>query len=176
MSKLLSVVALSLTFSLSLAAQKIEKPTLTPKDCTDAQKQTVREGVSLHDAKKFSDAVAKYQQVITENPDCTLVQYELAMSYYSMGEKTKAMETAYRGSKYKSEDLPLFYMTMANIIDDVGKPGEAIKIYRDAIKILDDDKDMVHHLSSVHYNLGVTLVKQKQYPEARVELKKAVGY
>jgi tetratricopeptide (TPR) repeat protein len=65
---------------------------------------------------------------------------------------------------------------MANVLDDVGKPESAVKIYRDAIKMLDGDPTMGHHLSSVHYNLGVTLVKQKKYNEARVELKKAVEY
>ncbi len=64
---------------------------------------------------------------------------------------------------------------MANAIDDVGKPDEAIKIYRDAIKML-DDKRHDGHLSSLYYNLGVTYVRQKKYNEAGVELKKAVEY
>ncbi len=163
-------------FSLTTVAQKIEKPTLQPKACTEEQRKTVLEGIALHDAKKFAAAVTKYEQVIAENPDCTLVQYELSMTYFAMGEKTKAMETAHRGSKYKSAELPLFYVTMANVIDDVGKPKEAIKIYRDAIKMLKGEKDMVNHLSSVHYNLAVTLVRQKSYDEARAELKNAVEY
>jgi len=176
MNRTLLTLSLISAFGIGAAAQKIEKPTLQPKECTETQRQTVREGIALHDAKKFSEAVTKYQQVMTENPDCTLVQYELSMTYEAMGEKTKAMETAYRGSKYKSEDLPLFYLTMANLIDDVGKPKEAIKIYRDAIKMLKGEKDLVHHLSSVHYNLAVTLVRQKSYNEARAELKNAVEY
>ena len=176
MKKIIAMLGLTVAFSLGAAAQKIGKPTLTPKPCTDQQMQTAREGIALHDAKRYADAVAKYQQVLTENPDCTVVMYELAMTYYAMGEKTKAMETAHKGSKYKSDQLPLFYLTMANVIDDVGKPDEAVKIYRDAIKMLDGDTEMVRHLSSIHYNLGVTLTKQKKYNEARAELKKAVGY
>lgn len=174
--KTLLIAALVLATATFVTAQKIEKPTLTPKPCTDEQSQMVREGITLHDAKKYPDAVAKYEEVIAANPDCTLVIYELSMTYYAMGQKTKAMETAYRGSKYKSDDLPLFYLTMANCIDDVGKPEAAVKIYQDAIKMLEGDKDMVRHLSSVHYNLGVTLIRQKKLPEARVELKKAIEY
>jgi tetratricopeptide (TPR) repeat protein len=176
MNRLLLLIFTAIAFSVNAAAQKIEKPTLQPKPCTEAQRQVIREGVTLHDAKKYADAVAKYQQVMTENADCTAVMYELAMTYYAMGEKTKAMETAYKGSKYKSEELPLFYLTMANVVDDVGKPDEAVKIYRDAIKMLEGEKDSATYLSSVHYNLGVTLVKQKKYNDARVELKKAVEY
>ena len=176
MKKILFVLITVAVFAMSIMAQKIEKPTLDPKPCTDAQTQMVREGVAFHDAKKYDDAVAKYQKVIAENPDCTLVLYELSMTYYAMEEKTKAMDTAYKGSKYKSDDLPLFYLTMANVIDDVGKPDAAVKIYRDAIKMLEGDASMVRHLSSVHYNFGVTLTKQKKYSEARAELKKAVEY
>jgi tetratricopeptide (TPR) repeat protein len=176
MKKILLVLTTLALFSVGALAQKIDKPTLDPKPCTDMQTQTVREGIALHDAKKYGDAVAKYQQVIAENPDCTLVLYELSMTYYAMGEKTKAMDTAYKGSKYKSDELPLFYLMMANVIDDVGKPDAAVKIYRDAIKMLDGDASMVRHLSSLHYNLGVTYTKQKKYNEARAELKKAVEY
>ena len=179
MKKLLGTLAsliLVVGISITVAGQKIQKPTLVPKPCTTAQDQTIREGVTLHDEKKYAAAAEKYQQVIAENPDCTHAIYELSMTFYSMGEKTKAMETAYRGSKYISEELPLFYLTMANVIDDAGQPDAAVKIYRDAIKMLDGDKSMTRHLSTVYYNLGFTLTRQKKYTEARAELKKAVEY
>ncbi|MEP7147649.1 MAG: tetratricopeptide repeat protein [Acidobacteriota bacterium] len=176
MKKLLFVFAHIAVLGLIASAQKIAKPTLEPKPCTETQTQTVQEGVALHDAKQFDEAVARYQRVVDDNPACTLALYELSMTYYAMGEKTKAMDTAYKGSKYKSDELPLFYLTMANVIDDVGQPDTAVKLYRDAIKILDGDAGMVGHLSSIHYNLGVTLTKQKKYNEARAELKKAVEY
>ena len=176
MKRALIALCLAVFFCSGLCAQKIEKPTLEPKPCSDAQQQTVREGITFHDAKKYPEAAARYQQVLSENPDCTLAIYELTMTYYSMGEKTRAMETAYRGSKYRSDHLPLFYLGMANVLDDIGKPDEAVKIYRDALKMLAGDQSMVKHLSSIHYNLGLTLVKQKKYPDARGELKKAVEY
>ncbi len=89
MNKAFIALVLAGVFCASLYAQKIEKPTLTPKPCTEAEKLTVREGISLHDAKKYPAAVEKYQQVIAANPDCTLVQYELSMTYYAMGIRPK---------------------------------------------------------------------------------------
>ncbi|MBA2336035.1 MAG: tetratricopeptide repeat protein [Blastocatellia bacterium] len=163
-------------FCIAASAQKIAKPTLTPKPVTEAQMLLIRQGVAFHDSKKFDEAIAKYEQVLAENPDSTQALHELSMSLYTKGDRVKAMETAYRGSKYKSEELPLFYQTMASSIDDVGKPDEAVKIYRDAIRLLKDDKEFLPYLSSLHYNLGVTFVRQNKHNEARSELKRAVEY
>lgn len=176
MKKYLFFVAVVLSLAAPAYAQKIAKPTLTPKPATDAQKAVIQEGIRLHDQKQFDAAIAKYQQVLAENPDSTLAIYELALSYYTKGEGEKAIETAVRGSKYKSQELPLFYGIIANVIDDVGKPKEAIKIYRDAEAILKGDKELTAHLSSIYYNLGVTYARQKLYTEAREELKKAVTH
>lgn len=170
---------LLLLFLLAITAapafgQKLAKPTLMPTEETPSQKDVILQGIRKHDQKQYDVAIQHYEQVLADNPDSTLAMYEMAMSLYSKGDKQKALETALRGSKYISPQLPLFYMTVANVIDDQGKPDEAIKIYRDAISILNSEKGLATHLASVHYNLGVTYVKQKKYPEARETLKKAV--
>ena len=125
-----------LILSTALSAQKIEKPTMTPKAPTAQQQAVIQEGIALHDKKDFDGAIAKYKQVIAENPDSALALYELALSYYAKGDKTNAIETAVKGSKYRADELPLFYGIIANVIDDIGKPDEAVKIYRDAIAII----------------------------------------
>ncbi|MGH9946680.1 MAG: tetratricopeptide repeat protein [Pyrinomonadaceae bacterium] len=163
-------------FALSISAQKITKPTLTPVKLTPQQQLAIEEGIRLHDEKKYDEAIKAYERVLSENPDSTLAMYELALTCYTKGDKEKAIEMAVRGSKYVSSELPLFYLTIANVIDDVGKPDEAVQIYKDALKILNSEKGLSQHLSSVHYNLGVTYVKQKKYPEARETLKKAVEH
>ena len=158
------------------SAQRIAKPTLDPKPETEAQKSAVMEGIKFHDQKQFDAAIKKYNEVLSVNPDSTLALYELAISQYAHGDKEAAIETAVRGSKYKSQHLALFYQVIANVIDDVGKPNEAIRIYREGIEFIKDDKSMRPHLSSMHFNLGVTYVRQNKYAEARPELKKAVEY
>jgi tetratricopeptide (TPR) repeat protein len=156
--------------------QKIEKPTLTAKPLTEHQRSLVEEGIGLHKQKKFDAAILKYELVLGENPDATVAIYEKAISLYTKGEKEKAIETAVLGAKYRSEELPLFYLVIANVIDDAGKPKEAVKIFRDAIKILEKEKDMDRHLSSVHFNLGITYFRQNLMAESRAELKKSVEY
>ena len=85
------------------------------------------QGTALHDAKDYDAAIAKYEAVIAQNPDCTQAIYELSMTLYAKGDKEKSMEVANRGSKYISDELPLFYVTMANILDDYGKPRKPLR-------------------------------------------------
>ena len=174
MKKCLFVLAIFAVSFWTAPAQKIAKPTLVAKPATAAQSQLISEGTRLHDAKQYDAAIERYQKVLAENPDCTEAIYELSLSLYTKGDKVKAMEMADRGSKYKAPELPLFYGIMANVIDDVGKPDEAVKIYRDAIKIIENDPDFVTHLASLHYNLGITFVRQRKLIDAREELKRAV--
>ncbi len=174
MNRRILLLSLLLIAAASTFGQKITQPTLTPKGETPAQREMIEDAIKKHDLKQYDEAIRRYEQVLADNPDSTLAMYELSMSLYSKGQKEKALETALRGAKYVSPQLPLFYLTIANVIDDLGRSDEAINIYKDAISVLRSDKSLSRHLASVHYNLGVTYVKQKRYPEARETLKKAV--
>lgn len=176
MKKYLLSAILLFAFSVFVSAQKIEKPTKTPVEPTPAQKILIQQGIALHDATKYEEAIQKYEQVLKENPDCVVAIYEMAISYYHKKDFVKAIETAMVGLKYKSSELPLFYGTIANIWDDQGNPQKAIQLYKDGIKMLEGEKDSGNSLSSLYYNLGVTYTRQKNYQEAKEALKKAVEY
>ena len=174
MKKYLYVLSALLFLSAAAYSQKITKPKQMPNPETAEQKMAVQQAVILHDAKKYDEAIAKYLAVLAENPDSTLALYELAMSYAATGDKEKAKETAFRGTRYISDDLPLFYGVIANALDDEGKTEEAIKIYRDAEDILKHYPELKSHLSSIYYNLAITYFRQKKYAESKAELKRAV--
>lgn len=174
MKKLLPILLGVLLFAGYASAQKLPKPSQLPTFLTDTQQQALQVGTKLHDSKQFDAAIAVYDKILADNPDAAEVIYEKSLSLYTKGDKEKAMETAYTGAKYKSDQLALFYTIMATCLDDVGKSDEAINIYRQAEDMLKSDIGMKKHLASVYYNLGVTYVGQKKYPEARAELKKAV--
>lgn len=161
-------------FVASVSAQKLPKPTTLAVVATPEQERLIAQGAALHDEKKFDEAIVIYDKLLAENPDLTSVLYEKSLSLYTKGDKVKAMETAYQGAKYKSEQLPLFYSIIANCLDDVGKSDEALNIYRQAEAILKADVGTQRHLASVYYNVGLTYVRQKKYNEARAELKKAI--
>jgi hypothetical protein len=69
--------AITLLFAATITAQKIEKPKLSPQPPTPAQSELINEGIALHDARRFDEAIKKYEMVLRENPDCTLALYEL---------------------------------------------------------------------------------------------------
>lgn len=163
-------------FCLVVTAQNISKPTLISSPPTADQQTLINQGTVLHDTKKYDEAIAIYQKILEENPDCTAAMYEMSISYSASGDTLKAIETATKGTKYRSSELPLFYILIANTWDEKGNPKKAIDIYQETIKILNGEKDNQSALASVYYNLGVTYTSQKQYKEARDSFKKAVEY
>lgn len=175
MMKKFTVVALFLiALSFGLNAQKLVKPTKTPTQPSTEQQKVLLEGIKLHDAKKYDEAIAKYEAILVANPDCAVAMYELAMTLDAKGDKSKAIEVISKGIQYISDELPLFYVLIANNLDDVGKPQEAIKIYQQGLKLLDGDTRFSRYRSSLFYNLGVTYVRLEDYPAARKALKSSV--
>lgn len=174
MQKILLLSALIISFVFAVSAQKLEKPKLTPRSPTAAQDGLIREGIALHDAKKYDDAIRKYETVLEQNPDCTLAMYEMALSLYNKPDRAKADAIARRGAQYKSEQIALFYAIIASGLDDSGKSQDAIEVFKDAAKFLKGDKNLSSQLAEVNYNLGVTYFRRKEYTEARAALKEGI--
>jgi len=154
--------------------QRLGKPTLTSSPLTAAQQKTLNEGITLHDAKRYEEAVVKYKSILAENPDATGAMYELAMTLDSKGDNLEAMELANKGTKYICDELPLFYQLMANNLDDLGKHDDAIKIYQDGLKALEGNKNFDHYRASLYFNLGITQFRLNKNIEARQSFKSAV--
>lgn len=159
---------------ISITAQKIKKPSLTPVPATVLQQRLIEEGIKFHDQGQFNKAIESYQKVLKENPDSTIAIYELALSYYALKDYDKTKETAFRLIQYKGKEGVLGYGLFANALDDQGKPDDAVKIYEKAIKQFKGDPEYDNHLSGLYYNLGVTYTRQKKYVEAKEALKNSI--
>jgi len=162
----LSVLLLSAACA-GWSADKLPKPDRIAAPPTLEQKGVIREGIALHDRQQYREAVAKYQQVLAENPWEVTTLYELSYTYFVSKDYENAIATARLGAQCKSEILPQFYMTMANSLDEMGKPGDAIDLYKAAIKQEPNE-------GLLHYNYGLTLLRRGKKPEAKAEVEKGL--
>ena len=110
-----------------LAAQ-VESPKLKPVPSTEKQQSLIREGVALHDQGKYDAAIAKYEEVLKENPDNVESLYEISSSYGAKKDSKKSLEYATRGARYKSDLLGGFYVQIGSALDDMGDSKKAIEV------------------------------------------------
>jgi tetratricopeptide (TPR) repeat protein len=77
--RVLEVLALSL-LPVTVAAQA-GGPTRAATPSTAAETATIEAGIKLHDAGKFDEAIAKYEEVLRLSPANMTALYELAYSF-----------------------------------------------------------------------------------------------
>ncbi len=176
MRRILIVTLIFYGLALMSVQAQIEKPKLEPVPLTEEHKKLLIEGIQLHDQGRFDEAIAKYKQILAQNPNNDVVLYELAFSYYKKGDFQNALDTAKKVLPYKSNTRFQAIELMANLLDDQGKSNEALKLYQYAIKEIEQKPENNRILATLHFNLGVTYLRQKQFTDARSALKKAVEY
>jgi tetratricopeptide (TPR) repeat protein len=153
---------------LTLAAGVLPSPKRKPVPSAKTHGLLIRQGVALHDQRDYDGAIAKYQEVLKENPDDVNALYELAFSYFAKKDYQACVDASMRGASYNSDLLSRFYANLASCLDDMGQPKKAIGVYREAIKRFPNDY-------LLHYNLGLTYLRQESPKEARKCLQKAIA-
>lgn len=161
-SVLLLTIFLCLSFS-SLA-QEVVPPKLEAVETTEKHRQLIREGVALHDKGDFASAIEKYKQVLSENPHDMEAMYELSFAYFARDDFKQSLETAMKGAQYKSKYLALFYVSMANALDNLQQSDKALKVYQSALKLYPDE-------ALLHFNLAIALLNLKKDEEGKKSLK-----
>src|SRR5262245_15782957 len=162
----LAVLALSLP---PAVAEAQSSPTRTATPSTPAETATIEAGIKLHDAGKFDEAIAKYEEVLKLSPANMTALYELAFSFASNKEYAKSLAAATRGAEYQSELLPMFYDLIGSAYDSMGEAQKAIDSYKKGLQIVPD-------APMLYYNMGVTYLESLKNPdEARRALEKAVA-
>src|ERR1041384_3213851 len=101
---------LYLSFPSLTLAQEIVAPKLEAKPTTEKHEPLIRDGIALHDKGNYDGAIAKYQEVLAENPDDALALYEISYSYSAKGDHQKSLDYAYKGAQYRSKHLVGFYV------------------------------------------------------------------
>ena len=122
-------------------------------------KELVAEGIELHDSGDYAGAIEMYKKALKKDSKSSLIHYELSLSYFKNEEYEKSIHHAEYVIKQKDENAIPAYINKGNCLDLLGKPDEAIKLYKKAIK-----KEKHHYL--LYFNLAVTCSKQRMYDEA----------
>jgi hypothetical protein len=141
-------------------------PKQIPVPSTEGQKALIKEGVASHDKGEYDTAIKKYEKVLAEDPSNVAALYELSYTLAAKKDYQKSIDTARKGTQYKSELLDQFYLVIANDLDDMGQRDKAISAYREGLAVSPGN-------FLLHYNLALVYVKQQKWDEARKSLKTA---
>lgn len=151
---------MSLAPQLLLAADRLAKPDRVSAPPNSGTSHLDPGRVSLHDSGNHEGAIAKYKQVLAENPWAVNALHELAFTQFVSKDYQGSLATARIGAQCRPQLRPGFYISMANALDELGKRIEAIDVYRAAIK-------QNPGVALLHYNLAVSLRAAGKQAEAK---------
>lgn len=137
-------------------------------DLTPSQAALVREGIALHDARKYDEAIAKYQVVLSFEPWATTALHELAYTYFESKRYADALEVALQGARCRSERPTMFPVIIGNALDELGRGREAVAIYEEAIR-------RTPKVPLLRYNLAVSLKRTGRRAEAKAAVEDALA-
>lgn len=127
----------------------------------------VKEGIQYHDNGEFDKAIQSYEKALKIDSKSTLVNYEIALSYFSKGDYKEAIKHSDAVIKQNKDLMLQAYMTKGSALDMLGKTKESIKLFNKAIK-----KTGGHYL--LYYNLGLNYYKINDLENAEDNVIKAI--
>jgi hypothetical protein len=127
----------------------------------------VDKGIDLYDRGDYKGAIAQYKKALEINEKSPLANYEISSTYFALEDYEKAIEHSNKVISAKSDYIDQAYILKGSAQDLMGKPKEAIKTYKLAIK-----KYPNNHL--IYYNLALTSYSLKEWKDAEETLQKGL--
>lgn len=109
-------------FSLTGNAQKTG-------DAYPDPRESVNEGIALHDEKKYKEAIEKYKLVHESDSFYDNALYEMSVSYYADKQYEQSAQCALKGLQMKSHLEREFIISYANALDHLEKTDSALHMY-----------------------------------------------
>ncbi len=135
----------------------------------DGARTLTREGVKLHDAGSFTEAIAKYDAALEKDKDNFLTLAEKCNTLFSLQRYEESVKLSeYTIARHAANDqIGMVYLACGNSLDHLKRPEEALVMYRHG-----QEADPTEH--QMWYNEGVTLAGLERYDEAILSFQKAV--
>jgi protein O-GlcNAc transferase len=125
------------------------------------------QAVRLHHAGELAEAVVRYEQALSLNPNIPEALSNLALALKSMG-KADAAITRYRQALVLKPNAPEILSNLGIVLRDQGRTGEAITCYQKALALKPD-------YAAARSNLGNALRDQGRYDEAIASYRQALA-
>ncbi|WP_165784617.1 tetratricopeptide repeat protein [Solitalea longa] len=124
----------------------------------------INQGIKLHDAGNYTEAINKYEAALKINNNSTLANYEMAFSYYQLKDYEKTFAYCNKVFAYpEANEIIDAYILSGNALDITGKAEKAVETYKTAIKT-------VKPTYLLYFNLAVTYFGMEQYDNAETEI------
>ncbi len=146
---------------------KIEIKLKPFKGLPPVTKKISSKGVSLLNEGKYEEAIEKFTEAITEDPENPIFYYYRGATFEKTGDLDKAMEDYQKSVELKAD----FILPTANIGKIYAKKREhekAIEFYKKAVELGDQD-------ATNYYNYGVCLMNLGKKEQAKEVLEKLIS-
>src|SRR5690348_73918 len=145
MTSVILAATLFLASPQTIDVPALAAPTRDAATPTDAEMTILRAGFALYQQKKLDEAIAKYNEVLTANPNSAIAMYEIAMALFAKGDLAAAIAMDVRSTDFRSPDIDKSYALIGTIFDQMKEPKKAIEAYDRAIALLP-------HAGTLYYN------------------------
>lgn len=130
-------------------------------------KSLIEEGVRLHDAGKYDEAIAKYRQALAVEPGNPTAIYEIGYALFQTGKFRECIDEVEPHLDRVGRLKPIYYVLLGNCTDLAGKPKNATKIFEKGIEEFPED-------TGIAFNAAITRARQEEWNEARQLLKRTI--
>ncbi|MGL1891638.1 MAG: tetratricopeptide repeat protein [Spirochaetaceae bacterium] len=127
----------------------------------------VDQGIKSHDAGEYDKAIDYYKKALKIEPDNSLVQYEISLTYLYKGDYSEALKYSEMVIKKNDKHLLSAIINKGSCLDYLGRTQESIELFESAIKQYGD-----HYL--LYYNLGINYYRIKDYLKAEEIINNAI--